>query len=278
MKAKLFIILRIIGFFIAYLFIAGLFQALASWLAGVPLWEEQQMTDGQFLATNFGGFLGTLIVLYIFTRWVDKIPLIDIGLQTDRLPKDFFKGLLLGFLPIATGFIILYSTGLIRNVSLHFDAVKLVFLFLTFVFVAFNEEAFLRGYVLRNLMLISNKYVALIISALLFAMMHLFNDYIDWIGFTNIFLAGILLGLSYIFTKNLWFPIGVHLAWNFAQSIFGFNVSGHKTYSLLQYDLSDKLTWLSGGKFGFEASALSLFFLVIMIGIVYVMFRKEEHS
>jgi membrane protease YdiL (CAAX protease family) len=45
----------------------------------------------------------------------------------------------------------------------------------------------------------------------------------------NIFLAGIFLGAYYINRRNLWFPIGLHFAWNFCQgSVFGFEVSGEK--------------------------------------------------
>ena len=275
MKRNLLIIARIIGFFIALVIIAGRFQFWAEELSGLLFTQIAPGHSIYFFVGQLGAFIGTIVVIYIFTRWVDKIPFVDIGLQMNRF-NDFYKGLIFGFIPIALGFGFLYNIGLITDVKMNFDGVQVLLVFGALVFVAFNEEAFLRGYVLRNLMLISNKYVALLISALLFAALHLGNDHIDLIGFTNIFLAGILLGLSYIYTKNLWFPIGLHLAWNFSQSLFGFNVSGNSTYSLISYQLSDEMTWLSGGEFGFEASALSLVFLVIMIGIVYLMFRKEE--
>ena len=40
-------------------------------------------------------------------------------------------------------------------------------------------------------------------------------------------LLGAWLGVAYLKTRNLWFPFGVHLAWNWFQgSIFGISVSG----------------------------------------------------
>jgi len=275
MKTKLLILLRVFGFLLIYIFVFGSFQLLAAWLTGMGFSDESAMTEIQLLATNIAGFIATLLVLYVFTRWVDKIPFVDIGLQTNRF-NDFFKGLLFGFVPIALGFISLYALGLIKDIQVRADGFKLLLTFLAFVLVAFNEEAFMRGYVLRNLMLISNKYIALIISALLFALLHIANDHINLIGLTNIFLAGILLGLSYIYTKNLWFPIGLHLAWNFSQSLFGFNVSGNSTYSLINYQLTGEMPWLTGGKFGFEASVLSLVFELILIIAIYFLFKNQK--
>ena len=275
MRKKI-IIFRIIGFFVAYIFIAGLFQVLSAWLTGMSLTAPGAMSDWQLFATVVGSFLGTLLVLYIFTKWVDKIPFTAIGLSLHNFKKDFALGVLLGLLPIVLGFIMLYALGLIQHITIDFRFDKLLLSILIFLLVAFNEEAFLRGYVLRNLMLAFNKYTALITSALLFALMHIFNDHLDIVGFINIFLAGILLGMSYIFTKNLWFPIGLHFAWNLAQSLLGFNVSGNNTYSVLHYDLSDKLTWISGGAFGFEASVVSLIFELLLIFIVYRLFKDKE--
>ncbi len=47
----------------------------------------------------------------------------------------------------------------------------------------------------------------------------------------NLFFAGIILGLPFIFTKNLWYSISLHFSWNFFQAFFGFKVSGSFFYS-----------------------------------------------
>ena len=76
------------------------------------------------------------------------------------------------------------------------------------------------------------------------------------------FLAGILLGLSYIYTKNLWFPIAFHFSWNLFQTIFGFNVSGQNTYSLIEFEITEN-TILNGGDFGFEGSIFATIFMIL---------------
>jgi hypothetical protein len=87
--------------------------------------------------------------------------------------------------------------------------------------VAVVEETLFRGYVLKNFMESFNKYAALIISSGLFSSMHYFNLDFDLFSFFSLFLAGILFGISYIYTKNLWFPIALHLSWNLFQALFG---------------------------------------------------------
>ena len=44
----------------------------------------------------------------------------------------------------------------------------------------------------------------------------------------NLILAGVLLALAYERYERLWFPIGIHIAWNVASGpILGYDVSGY---------------------------------------------------
>ena len=97
----------------------------------------------------------------------------------------------------------------------------------------------------------------------------------DWFSYTSLFSAGILLGATYIYTKNLWFPIAIHFSWNFFQSIYGFKVSGQNTYSVFNFDITQN-NRLNGGDFGFEGSYFSLIAEVLLIiGIFYYYRRKS---
>ena len=61
----------------------------------------------------------------------------------------------------------------------------------------------------------------------------------DGFSAMSLFLAGILLGITYIYTKNLWFPVALHLSWNLFQTLFGFNVSGKDFYSLIEFKIQE---------------------------------------
>jgi hypothetical protein len=121
-----------------------------------------------------------------------------------------------------------------------------------------------------------NRLIALPVSAVMFSLGHIFNSNFSWMGFWNIFLAGILLGMPYIYTKSLWLPIALHFSWNFFQgTIFGFNVSGHVTYSLFTQSRTTDTIW-NGGKFGFEGSVLSLVLQIITIGSLWWYYNKRS--
>jgi uncharacterized protein len=147
--------------------------------------------------------------------------------------------------------------------------------------VAVSEELVFRGYLLHNLLQSTNKWVALLISSALFAGIHLGNPDVGILPIIEIFVGGLMLGINYIFTRNLWFGIALHFAWNFFQGpVFGFDVSGVPLPSLMQQDVNGP-TWLTGGAFGLEGSVLALVLnglLTAMLARIYQRQRVVEQS
>jgi len=172
--------------------------------------------------------------------------------------------------------VILVFLNEISFVKLNINLYKIFISTLLFIFVALSEEVMFRGYILKNLMLSFNKYIALIVSSLLFATIHIGNPNMTWFSFLNIALAGVFLGLSYIYTKNLWFPIALHLSWNLFQTLLGFKVSGQGSYSIVEFNINEN-NLLNGGDFGFEGSLLSLVFMLIAIVFIYKYYKKQEN-
>lgn len=168
---------------------------------------------------------------------------------------------------MALGYMILIYFKEILFLKVDFDLKELTISILLFTMVAVVEETLMRGYVLRNLMISFNRYTALIISSIVFSLMHSFNPNIDLFALIDLFLAGVGLGLSYVYTKNLWFPIGMHLGWNLFQTLFGFNVSGQNMYSLIEFKINDA-NLINGGAFGFEGSYLSIIAEILIIASV----------
>ena len=142
-------------------------------------------------------------------------------------------------------------------VNIDFNLNKVLLSIVLFMGVSVFEEIIFRGYVLKNLLESFNPYAALFVSSLFFSLIHGANPNVTLLGLSNIFLAGIFLGASYVFTKNLWFPIALHFSWNFFQAMFGFKVSGLDSYSIIKFDIIEN-NYINGGEFGFESSVLSL--------------------
>ena len=125
--------------------------------------------------------------------------------------------------------------------------------------VAFKEELLFRGYLFQRLELGVGPWPATVLLAALFAWAHWGNPGMTgptriWASL-NIALAAILLGLSYLRTRSLALPIGLHLGWNWTQGVLlGFPVSGTHAAGWWTPVQHGRPLWLTGGSFGLEAS------------------------
>ena len=139
------------------------------------------------------------------------------------------------------------------------------------------EETIMRGIIFRIMEEKLGSYMALIISALLFGAMHLANPNSSLVAGLGIAIqAGLLLAAAYIYTRNLWFPIAIHFAWNFTQAaIFGANVSGNAISKTLITSKIEGAEWFTGGAFGPEGSLQATIFCSIATIILLVLSHKD---
>ncbi len=270
---------RILAIILPYIFIVGIFQFIGSLITGVDITDiGAEQNSIQLLIINIFNLVGTFLVLLMFMRSVDDEPFINLGFHTKNRLKDFIAGIAIGTLIMLIGYFLLILFKEIVFVKVNFDFNELIISILLFTIIAVVEETLFRGYILKNLMLSFNKYIALIVTSIMFSLMHGYNPNIDLFSLLDLFFAGVLLGLSYIYTKNLWFPIGLHLSWNLFQSLLGFNVSGQDIYSVIEFKITEG-NLVNGGAFGFEGSYLSIIAEVItFIGIAIYYNRNKYES
>ncbi|WP_405606487.1 CPBP family intramembrane glutamic endopeptidase [Polaribacter sp. Asnod1-A03] len=268
--------LRVLLLTIPCFFIVGLFQFIGGLIIGVDFTSQETRNSFEDLIIYFSGLVGTFLALWIFMKFVDKEPFVKLGFQTKNRFKEFIIGIIIGLVIMSLGYYILIYLDEIIFLKTNFNFKELIISILLYIIVAVGEEVILRGYVLKNLLFSFNKYIALILSSILFSLIHGFNDHIDSFALLNLFLAGILLGLPYIYTKNLWFSIALHLSWNLFQTLLGFNVSGHESYSLIEFKINQP-NLINGGPFGFEGSYLAVIAQIItIVAIAYYFNCKKE--
>jgi len=270
--------LRVVIFIIPFFIFVGISQVLAGLVLGIKL-STRHFTPTTLQSTVLTVFMlmGSISIVAIFRRWIDRESFKSLGFGLKNASKELIAGFVLGVGLITMGFLILLGIHEINYVGTNPDASGLFLSLILFIAVGINEELIFRGYILGNFMLSMNRWVALAVSSVVFSLMHLGNANFDLFSFVCILLAGILLGLPYIYTKSLWLPISLHFSWNFFQgTIFGFNVSGTKEYNLIQQSRTSD-TLLNGGKFGFEGSILAVIFLSLaIVGLWFFYSRKEK--
>lgn len=120
--------------------------------------------------------LSVFIVTFLMMRFLDRRPFSDLGFSLKGRGKDILYGFLMAVLIYAIGFGVCLLTGQIEVVSVHLHWSDLLLSGLFFAMVAIVEETMMRGYVLGRLLHTRlNKFISLLISSLLFALLHLMN-------------------------------------------------------------------------------------------------------
>jgi len=223
--------------------------------------------------------LVSVITVWVFRVFVDRKSLLSLGLDGKGFGAEAVTGLLMGPALLGISSLLLFLSGHLEWVDLSWDATSLTISLGLLVMIAFGEELVFRGYVLGNLLeLFPNKWIALAVSAFLFALFHVTNPGMNSMAFANLFLAGLLLGINYIYTRNLWFSLLFHISWNFFQGpLLGFNVSGMHLPSLLQIETKGDLL-LTGGEFGLEGSVLNTAVSVIAVMILAWAFERKYNA
>lgn len=226
--------------------------------------EMQEGSLPSFFLERLLMLVGYLSAAVLVLRW-RKLPLSLLGMSLRGRGKDLLAGLGVAVLLYAVGFGTSLLMGTVEIASVQWVPRDLLGTLLFFLLVAVTEEVMLRGFVLgRMLSAGMNRFVALFLSSALFSAMHLFNPNFALLPFVNILLAGCLLGASFLYTRNLCFPVVLHWFWNWLQGpVLGYEVSGMdsgETLLTLRLTGSDLLT---GGSFGFEGSLLCTVLLVV---------------
>lgn len=274
-------VLMILSYLVASIIIQGIAGVIIAAVTKINMMELQRVLQdpnnlGIMFSMQLVGLLIAFGVIYIYRKFIDRKTIFSLGFDVKNKSMDMILGMVVGFGLMLIGFYALKLTNHLEVTAIQYSS-KVVFGgFFFFILVAIAEEIIFRGYVLANFMdSFKNKYLALFLSSLLFAIFHGLNPNLSWVGFINLFLAGLALGITYIHTKNLWFPIFLHLSWNYFQGpIFGFEVSGLNFSSVIQQKVtgSDLIT---GGSFGFEGSILITVLLIGMVVITDRMLAKR---
>jgi uncharacterized protein len=229
-----------------------------------------------FILYKFLIFLFVLGCVWLFQNLLTQKTLKEAGFDKKLRGKHFLLGTLAGLAVIVIIFLILWTSGFLFIENIHFRFDFLFYSAIITMLVSLIEEISMRGYLLSSLMDSMNKYLALLVSSMVFAFFHLLNPNMSLIGFTNIFLAGCLMGIGYIYNRSLWFPIALHFSWNFFLGpVFGFEVSGLPYKGVFQHTVTGP-DWITGGNFGAEGSLLLSVFLIFFIVCFGLLFKKEK--
>lgn len=241
---------RVLVVFALAVFVGG--ALLAPWLYALAQWGAGHFPALEPLARNpFHRFVNrAMLVLALAGIW----PLMrTLGMRSWReigwvSPRGEFSrlgwGFALGFAALALVAVLALLAGA-WELNPQLEAIrflrKLLSALVTAVVVAILEETFFRGAVMGALRRVHSAGTALLASSMIYALVHFFqrpespatvrwysglqillrmlHGFVDWQslvpGFFVLTLAGLILGVAYLRTGNLYCSMGLHAGWIF---------------------------------------------------------------
>lgn len=231
--------------------------------------------------------LGTLIALAatlaataLFAR-VQHRSTLDYGLRDRGWIVRLRNGVTAGLLSLSVVVLALVLTSHLALtfspqdmlVSLGYGVLWCVGYLLTGLF----EEILFRGYPLKRLTQGFGFVFASLATSMVFGLIHLSNGLESWLAASNAIALAVVLALSVRMTGSLWWAIGFHAAWNWAESfLFGCPDSGIVAQGRMLSAKSFGAAWLSGGSAGPEGSAFMILGITGAAVLLTVFVRRSR--
>jgi len=266
----------------AFLLLSIVFLFALAWVVG-PLLRghlnaQANLTPG-FIALNELLLLIPVAAATAIMTWAEGRPFLSCGLTGNhrlrRLGLGFAAGLallaIIIFITFATGHAAIAWGGLVPASALVFATAWAA----ASLFTGFAEEIAFRGYLLQTLSRGAGFWPALILTSLLFGALHSANSGENAIGIAAAGLGGAIMALAIRGTGALWWAIGFHGAWDYAENfVAGTPDSGQICAYTLYRTSPHGADLLSGGPTGPEGSLFALALLIVAFGLAWIGFPR----
>lgn len=227
-----------------------------------------------------------VILGWLFGKFFEKVPFAALGCSfRGKWLWNFAIGCVVGGAAFISAVIVALMTGglslaINRESSGKAIAATLGVTLLIFGVGAASEETLFRGYLLQTFVRSGLVPVGVALTSLPFALAHLNNPEVNWLALVNTLIAGVWFAAAYLKTRDLWFPFGIHLAWNWLQGpVFGISVSGISDIGpapLLRATDSGP-AWLTGAAYGIEGGVACTFALIVSLVLIYFLRIRSNH-
>ena len=218
------------------------------------------------------------LATWILSR-MEKRSLTDYGIPVPPTLKRFAEGSLWGFAMLSLLLLALRATGHFRVDSIDLSGNSVYRYGLawaaTFLAVSVGEEFSFRGYWLFSVARRLRFWRSAIFTSIIFGVAHLGNHGENILGILQVFGTGLLFCFMIRRTGNLWFAVGYHAAWDWAETFFyGTPDSGLLGVGRFLHSSVQGPTWLTGGSAGPEGSIIAN--LVLLLCALFIHLRFPE--
>lgn len=222
----------------------------------------------------------TTLCCFLYCRKIERRSWASMGFQKQGWLLRYLRGYAIGTVMLLLCALILWLMG---DLDFAF-AKKIPVLYIMAFFVGFliqgmSEEVLVRGYFMVSLSNRCHTAIAVGISSVVFALLHLGNSGISLLAMLNLTLFGVFMAVYILRTDDILGACAIHSAWNFTQgNLVGIRVSGMTqlpTVAIMNPIGENAL--FHGGNFGLEGGLIVTIMLTIVIALTVFLPQKAKN-
>lgn len=264
------------------------------WIAGITAismyYKTSYHSDAFGIVPGIDQFTFSLILCLVAWILIDRKKIFrEAGLT---FPKSivpwWLGGAIFGIMGVGAAILIIQIFGSTEIVVIPFSNYSWYYsgswswLQIIFILILYSgsEELFTRGLLYPLL----HRYIgfvwSVLLSSLVFSLLHLENNAFGILPAIDIFFAGVLLALLREYTGTLWLAWGVHFGWNFGLAAAGLPVSGYifMIESQAYRFVTGGPIYITGGDFGPEGGFSGIFANVVMVAVVIILIIHKKRK
>lgn len=226
----------------------------------------------RWIGLTLGALAAHVVMLALFERFDWSY----VGLGRAQATRPILaRGLMLGALPIALVAVGLLAIGWLSVVRVPGSAFgNLAGLTVLFLAAALFEELLMRGYLLSTLREGIGAVAAVLLTSIVFGLLHLRNPGVEALSVTVVVVAGIFLAAVRLATGSLYAAWAAHAAWNMVMALLLHTaVSGTSIAAPGGWKVTDTgPDWATGGPWGPEGGAPAAGVLLVA---TWYLFRRR---
>jgi membrane protease YdiL (CAAX protease family) len=220
-------------------------------------------------------FILFLLAYRSYTKYVERRKAIEFN--TKGLVPEFGLGFILSMGIVCLMVSLMAFSGYYRINSFN-PLTALADRTVVYFMGSFTEELVFRVILFKLVEEFAGSWTGIIVQGLVFGFAHIGNENATvWTSLSLVISDTILFGATYMLTRRIWLVWGLHFSWNFFQEgIFGMPNSGYQRPGLIN-PVIDGPEWVTGGKFGIEASVI-IILIWFVIGLIILKKAIERNQ
>lgn len=232
------------------------------------------------IPTLLSTIFGTVTAIF-YCRCIEMRPVRSMGARKEGFFSHYITGIITGIILMSAITLLSVALGVNKIEICHGVNYKVIALYLLgFIVQGMSEEFIFRGYLMTTIGGAGyHTGIAVMISAVAFALAHAANPGFGVVPFINLTLFGVFAALHVVVFDNIWGICAIHSIWNFTQgNFYGISVSGsNNTESVFRTTAVSDKAFLTGGEFGIEGSIFTTLILSIVIASsIYLIYKRQQ--